>query len=166
MLDKFNERLAAIADIPMTRWNSQSPAGMNATGKSDADNYAKHVAAMQTKLLDPVLKKLDMFVARHAGLQEPPEYEWIPLTDISELEQADIDFKRVESLNAALNAGWTDEEEVRERASKIEWWGELEANWDPPVDEMEEARLGMEQDLNAARVTQMRNGGGNGADGR
>ena len=68
LLDKFQEILAAIADIPMTRWNSQSPAGMNATGKADANNYAMHVAAMQQRLVDPVLHRMDPFIARHAGL--------------------------------------------------------------------------------------------------
>ena len=70
----------------MTRWNAQSPAGMNATGTSDANNWALTVAGKQREMVDPVLRRLDPFIARHAGLREPPEYEWIPLTDLSELE--------------------------------------------------------------------------------
>ena len=56
----------------------------------------------------------------------------------------------------------TDEDEVRERASQIELWGELAANWEPPVDEMEQAQQEMDADLNAARIKQMANGNGNG----
>ena len=162
LLDKFQEILAAIADIPMTRWNSQSPAGMNATGKADANNYAMHVAAMQMRLLDPVLKRLDPFIAAHAGIAEAPEYEWIPLSEMTAQEKAEVDKLNTETLNLGLTGGWTDEDEVRERASAIDLWGELAPNWEPPVDEMEEAQQEMDADLNAARIKQMANGNGNG----
>ena len=151
VMDKANELLAAIADIPMTRWNAQSPAGMNATGKSDADNYATHVAAMQTKMLDPVLQRLDLYIARHAGLREAPEYEWIPLTDISESEQSEIDERRTRMATEALNAGAVDEPEVRERLSQIEWWGELSADFSPPPS--------VEDELARTRLEQMQGGG-------
>ena len=72
------------------------------------------------------------------GWREPPEYEWVPLADLSELEKAEIDASRGKAAGQALNDGWTDEDEVRERMSQVEWWGELKANWEPPVDEMEE----------------------------
>ena len=162
LLDKFQEVLAAIADIPMTRWNSQSPAGMNATGKADANNYAMHVAAMQMRLLDPVLKRLDPYIAAHAGIAEPPEYEWIPLSEMTAQEKAEVDKLNTETLNLGLTGGWTDEDEVRERASSIDLWGELAPNWEPPVDEMEQAQQEMDADLNAARIKQMANGNGNG----
>ena len=51
---------------------------------------------------------------------------------------------------------------MRERASSIDLWGELAPNWEPPVDEMEEAQQEMDADLNAARIKQMANGGSNG----
>ena len=143
ILEKFQELLANIADIPMTRWNSQSPAGMNATGKADANNYALHVGGMQKRILDPVLKRLDPFIARHAGLAEPPEYEWVDLTDVSELEQAQIDDLRVKQLETSLNMAAMDEPEARERLSKIEWFGELSADFEPPTDPVEEMKLEM-----------------------
>ena len=159
ILDHFQGILASIAGIPMTRWNAQSPAGMNATGTSDANNWALTVAGKQREMVDPVLKRLDPFIARHAGLAEPPEYEWVPLTDISELEQAEIDERRTKMAGQALNDGFVDEDEVRERVSQIEWWGELKANWEPPTDPAME----MDAELNAARIKQMSSGnGGNG----
>ena len=98
VLDRFQgDTWRPIADIPMTRWNSQSPAGLNATGKSDANNYAMHVAAMQKRILDPVLKRLDPFIARHAGLAEPPEYEWVSLTlTLPKQEQAEMDERSIQ----------------------------------------------------------------------
>ena len=46
------------------------------------------------------------------GWREPPEYEWIPLADLSELEKAEIDASRGKAAGQALNDGWTDEDEV------------------------------------------------------
>ena len=161
VLDRFQAILAAIADIPMTRWNSQSPAGLNATGKSDANNYAMHVAAMQKRILDPVLKRLDPFIARHAGLAEPPEYEWVDLVDITEAEQAEIDERRGKMAGQALQDGWTDETEVRKRMSKVEWWGELSPDWEPPVDPIEEEKKVAELEMLKAGP-QSGNGNGNG----
>ena len=158
VLDHFQGILASIAGIPMTRWNAQSPAGMNATGTSDANNWALTVAGKQREMVDPVLRRLDPFIARHAGLREPPEYEWIPLTDLSELEQAEVDKLNTETLLAGLAAGMTDEDEVRERASTIGLWGELAPNFEPPPDPEAE----MNAELNAARIKQMSSGNGNG----
>ena len=86
---------------------------MNATGSSDADNYAIRVAAMQKKLLDPVLRRLDMMVARQAGLSEPLEYEWVPLTDLSEKDRAETAKLQGETLNLAYTDGVIDEDEYR-----------------------------------------------------
>ena len=116
---------------------------MNATGKGDANNWYLTVAAMQKKMADPVLKRLDPFIARHAGLAEPPEYEWIPLTDMSEVEQSEIDERRVNMLNTALSMAAMDEPEARERLSQIEWFGELSADFEPPTDPVEEMKLEM-----------------------
>ena len=95
------------------------------------------------------------------GLRKPPEYEWVDLVDITEAEQAEIDERRGKMAGQALQDGWTDETEVRERMSKVEWWGELAPDWEPPVDEMEE-------EMKVAELEQMKagpqsaNGNGNG----
>ena len=161
LLDHFQQILAAIGNIPMTRWNSQSPAGMNATGKGDADNWYLTVAAMQRRLVDPVLRRLDPYIAAHAGIAEAPEYEWIPLGELSGKEKAEVDKLNTETLLAGLNGGVTDEDEVRERLSSIDLWGELAPNWEPPVDEMEEKMQEAELELMKAGPPAA-NGNGNG----
>ena len=156
--------LAAIADIPMTRFLWQSPAGMNATGSSDADNYAIRVAAMQKKLLDPVLRRLDMMVARHAGLSEPLEYEWVPLTDLSEKDRAETAKLQVETLNLAYTDGVIDEDEYRERLSQNEFWGEL-GSWAGPnqMQELEFEREDQKAEEQADRMKAMNGAKANGS---
>ena len=47
MMDAFDQRVAAVADIPFTRLMGRSPAGMNATGEHDSDNWNKMVVSGQ-----------------------------------------------------------------------------------------------------------------------
>ena len=113
IMDRVHRRLSAAAGIPATRFLGQSPVGLNATGESDMTNYAMHVSAMQTdKLTDP-LRRLDMVLARDGGLSEPPEYSWIPLTNMSDGDVAEAALKRAEALKVAADAGWIDEDEGR-----------------------------------------------------
>ena len=133
LLDRSAGRLAAIADIPQTRFMGRSPAGLNATGDSDLKNYGMRVAALQTRLLRQPLKLLDQVLAKHAGIKgDVPEYEWLPLVTQSEEEQAKAVKAFTESVMAALAAGAIDEVEARERLSKVEFCGEL-GPWTPPV---------------------------------
>ena len=145
LMDKYAARLAAIAGIPATRFLSQSPAGLNATGESDMKNYAIQVAAMQIRILTEPLSKLDSMVARHIGLNEPPEYVWNSLVEMSEKEKVEVSKIRAETLNAALMSGGIDENEWRERMTESgdELFGKLE-----PLDdaELEQRRGGNDPD--------------------
>ena len=125
LMDRFAIRLAAMADIPATRFLSRSPVGMNSTGESDMKNYAIHVAAMQQRMLAPKMRLIDEVVSRSVGLSEIPQYEWLPLTDMSEEEQADISRTRTESLAMMLDRFVLTEDEVREILSGDPLYGEL-----------------------------------------
>ena len=132
IIDRYHLLLAAIADIPATRWMGQSPVGMDATGESDMTNYALLVESLQVKVLQPVLECCDIVVARNAGLEEPPEYEWHPLTSLREDTKAEILKIQTEAVSMAVGGQFVDESEARERLSQNEFWGEL----GPWTDEM------------------------------
>ena len=114
VMEKVQRRLAAAAGIPMTRFLGTSPVGLNATGDSDMANYSMHVGAMQMDLLTDPLRRLDTVLARDAGMQEAPEYSWIPLTDMSDGDQAMAAKAKVEALKLAIEGGIMDEDEARE----------------------------------------------------
>lgn len=140
VMDRQAKRLAAIAGIPVTRFLGTSAVGLNATGEGDARDWRLTVASMQTRLLDPVMRKLDMLVARHAGLPGPPEYTWHSLGEETEQERQDNAKSLTELVVAAYNAGLVDEEEGRERLSGSDVWGEL-GPWTPPLaDDIEAER--------------------------
>lgn len=66
--DMFDQRVAAVADIPFTRLMGRSPAGMNSTGQHDTDNWNKAVAAGQKLELRPCLDQLDVYLIPSAGV--------------------------------------------------------------------------------------------------
>lgn len=79
--DTFMKLMAAAADIPMTRFVAQSPAGLNATGDSDLRNYADSIKADQENLYRDALLPVDRALV-HSALGEWPAgltYEWNPL---------------------------------------------------------------------------------------
>ena len=124
LLDRMYQKLAAIGGISSTRFMSQSPLGMNATGESDTINNAMMVAAEQERL-GHRLTDFDLMIARNAGLEEALEYTWVPLVGMSEKDQAEAFKMQTEAFLLAYQAGGIDEDELRERLSTIEGWGEL-----------------------------------------
>lgn len=133
MLDRMAKRVAAAAQIPATRFWGQSPVGMNATGESDMVNYAQSVMAMQDKMLRAPLRKLDLILARNAGLREAPDFRWLPLTDMSESEKATTLQTKVTALASAITAGIIDEDEARRALDGDELLGELPGSAPGPL---------------------------------
>lgn len=89
MMDAFDQRVAAVADIPFTRLMGRSPAGMNATGSYDDQNWAKAVSAGQQLETRPCLEQLDPILLRSAGV-DPADvtWKWAPLWAPTEAEEA------------------------------------------------------------------------------
>lgn len=58
VLDRASQRLAAAAEIPLTKLLGVSPAGLNATGESDIRNFYDSVRSYQANELRPVFQRL------------------------------------------------------------------------------------------------------------
>ena len=129
VFDRHARRLAAIAQIPMTRFWGTSPIGMNATGEGDNVNYAQTVLALQESGLSPVLDMwLDPLLARHAGVGTVPEYRWLPLVEMSEVASAEASRTRAEAIQIAIDSGIMDADEGREALAGDPIFGELEGD--------------------------------------
>lgn len=141
------EVLAIIAGIPKTRFLASSPDGMNATGESDANNYAMMVSSDRKRNLGPVMRrKVDLWLAKHVGAKEPPETTWPPVHELSEKQQAEIAEKTVNALSKSYADGAINEEEYREGLRKLEMFGDLDEDWMPPEpDPLEMMQQGMSQ---------------------
>ena len=125
------DRLAMIEGVPITRFTGESATGLNANGDGDARDWRITVEAYRKRSIEAQWKKLMMIVARNAGLDEPPEWEWGELGEATEEETALVAKTRAETAVMLLNANSIDEGESREYMNKGEGF-ELKENWEPP----------------------------------
>ena len=95
------------------------PAGMNATGESDMNNYYDMVRSLQVSELQPVLLRLVRIISQWKGIEEP-YIEFRPLETMNEKEKADLDKQKADrekveadTYKAYIDAGVLEPYEVR-----------------------------------------------------
>lgn len=99
--------VSGAAEIPVNKLFGRSPAGLNATGESDMQNYYDMVGQKQSSQLEPALDKLlpVMFISEFGYMPDDLDYEFNPIAEQSESELADIVEKKTNSIINAHNAG-------------------------------------------------------------
>ena len=77
LLWQYLRVVAASVSIPATRFLSNSPSGLDATGYSDMVNYIEVLRGLQKDIFEPRLKVMDTLLAANYGLSiEDFKYEW------------------------------------------------------------------------------------------
>lgn len=106
VLNIFLQVVSGATDIPATRFLSQSPAGMNATGESDLRNYSSNVRSKQEDM-EGDLMFLDRLLLKHALGSEPKTwfYEWNNIWQMSPKEAAEVNKINAEADQILINAG-------------------------------------------------------------
>lgn len=119
LMDRFPERVAAVAGVPLTLLMGRSPAGMNATGESDVRFFYDSVKAnLQQRHLRRALRLIGaMAMAAPDGPtrgRTPARWrlEWQPLWQMSDAEVADIRLKDAQRDAIYLDRGVLYPEEV------------------------------------------------------
>ena len=128
VMDRYHQRLAFAADIPVSRFLGTSPQGLNASGNYEMTVYAQTVAANQQKKLVPALDILDPILARDGGISEESSYSFPPLLDLSESEQAELQARNLETVVNALDKGLITREEARGIIAETELFSSIEGN--------------------------------------
>ena len=107
ILQMYLQIAAGAADIPVTRFLGQSPAGLNSTGESDLQNYYDRIASDQELRLTPALEKLDKAIVRSATGSDDPNifYNWNSLWQMDDGVRADIAKKKAEVSKMDVEAG-------------------------------------------------------------
>lgn len=97
--------VCAAVDVPATRFLSQSPTGMSATGESDLRNYYDKCANDQDTEVSPKLDRLDAVMIRSLGI-DPDQifYNWNPLWQLTPTESATIAVQKAQVMTADVNA--------------------------------------------------------------
>jgi len=107
VLQQYMVIVCGAADVPATRFLSQSPAGMNATGESDLKNYYDRLGADQELTLTPTLAPLDEVLIRSATGERDKSihYAWAPLFQKDAKELAEIEEKRANTFGKIAATG-------------------------------------------------------------
>lgn len=107
VMDAFDQRVSAVSDIPFTRLMGRSPAGMNATGQHDTDNWNSAVSDGQENETRPCLEVLDPALLRSAGVANPSEvtWRWAPLWTPTEQQEAETFDKTMDAVAKLQNTG-------------------------------------------------------------
>lgn len=99
--------VSGAADIPVTRFLGQSPAGMTATGESDTRNYYDRIASDQELKLRPPMQRV-MEPLLISALGTAPEELWFkfnPLWQVTDKEQSDIIKQNSEATKNYVDSG-------------------------------------------------------------
>lgn len=99
--------LSAKTHIPMTKLFGRSPAGMNATGESDLQNYYDYIDALRESKLRPALEQLLPVLCMSAWgtVPEGLEIAFPPLWTPTAKEVAEIGREKTEAVISAYTNG-------------------------------------------------------------
>jgi phage-related protein (TIGR01555 family) len=107
ILDRFMMRLAAAAEMPVTKLYGQAPAGLNATGEADMRNWYDSVANKRSKEMKPAHERILSVLAK-----KPIEVEYAPLWEMSDKEKSEVQVNVSNANATAVNAGILTPEEA------------------------------------------------------
>lgn len=114
IMDKTWQRLAAAADMPATVLMGISPAGMNATGASDIQQWYDSVQAYRTSAIEPELEYLVRIIAAEQGDPSPGDWcvTWPSLWQMSPTEEATYRKTIADTDAVYIDKGVVEPEEV------------------------------------------------------
>ena len=125
---QFIMDISGAAEIPVTRLFGRSPAGLNATGESDLQNYYDMIAEKQESYLRPILNKvLPPFIISTLGsLPDDFDFEFDPVAEPTDKERADLAKFGTDNVVAAYNAGLISQrtalQELKQQAERTGVW--------------------------------------------
>ena len=126
--DRFMMDLAGAAETPVTKLFGRSPAGMNATGESDMQNYYDTIEEKQENELRPVYDKLlpIIMISTLGGVPDDFNYDFNPVRRAPEEEMADLASKNTDSVTKAFQAGLISQrvalKELRQQSELTGMW--------------------------------------------
>jgi len=108
LLEQFQISICACTGIPATKLFGRSPAGMNATGKADLENYYNMIEGIQKNKVKPNLVRLIEMIGacRDYNIKLPDVWhvEFEPLWSMSKAEKADIEKTQADAQKAKADS--------------------------------------------------------------
>ena len=111
LIDKTAEAVSADVGMPVSLLFGRSPAGMNATGDGDMNNWNAQVKAYQTHTLQPLIERFVTLLGLQTEWRDKPtelSWEWANLEPLNDLEEADVRYKQAQADKIYIDAGGAD----------------------------------------------------------
>jgi phage-related protein (TIGR01555 family) len=105
--ESFMMDISGAAQIPVTKLFGRSPAGMNATGESDENNYYNMIHHQQESRLRPALEKIlpVMFMSALGDIPDELDFNFNPVQPPNPEDIGNVVKWKTEAVINALNAG-------------------------------------------------------------
>ena len=105
--ESFMLDVSGACGIPVTLLFGRSPAGMDATGESDLQNYYDMIGQKQETYLRPILEKLlpVEFMSEFGQIPDDINFQFNSPRSMSESQSADMVDKKVTAIVAAFSSG-------------------------------------------------------------
>jgi phage-related protein (TIGR01555 family) len=115
------QAVSGAADIPITRFLGQSPAGLTSTGESDLKNYYDSVNSMQTLVVTPAMENLDKALVQSTlgGKREEITYTWSSLWQMSDEQKSKISTEAADMIAKLAGTGLFPDDELAEAAANM-----------------------------------------------
>jgi phage-related protein (TIGR01555 family) len=115
------QAVSGAADIPITRFLGQSPAGLSSTGESDLKNYYDAVNSMQALIISPALEDLDECLIRSALGDRPEDvdYQWASLWQMDDEQKSKISKETADTIKVLADCGLFPDDDLAEAAANL-----------------------------------------------
>ncbi|MDQ0202489.1 phage portal protein [Pectinatus haikarae] len=129
--DRFMMDLAGAAETPVTKLFGRSPAGMNATGESDMQNYYDTIEEKQESDVRPVYDKIlpIIMISELGGIPDDFDYEFNPVRRPKDDEMSELASKNTDSVTKAFQAGLISQKialkELRQQSETTGMWSNI-----------------------------------------
>lgn len=113
--------VSGAARIPVTKLFGRSPAGLNATGESDLQNYYDYVDSLRESVLRPALERLLPVLALSCWGEVPAGLDFVfpPLWTPKSTEVAEIAERKSGAVAAMYQAGLLDQGTAQRELKKL-----------------------------------------------
>ena len=155
--DRFMMDLAGAAETPVTKLFGRSPAGMNATGESDMQNYYDTIEEKQESNLRPVYDKIlpIMMMSEFGAIPDDFDYVFNPVRRPSDDEMADLASKNIDSITKAFQAGLISQKiGLKELRQQAEQTGLFSNITDEDIEKADDSLASMGEDMPLLPMTE------------
>lgn len=113
--------LSGASRIPVTKLFGRSPAGMNATGESDLQNYYDYIDGLRESKLRPIIYKLLPILSMSVWgyIPENLDIAFPPLWTPNAKEVSEIAKNKTEAILAAFHSGLLDQATAQKELKKL-----------------------------------------------